>query len=300
MLNLLCRRSSTDPPPDLPTSNYLNKLNDMNQREPIKPTPNATPRKKQKKTSRNKKQLRKTLKARRKKQRAKRNQRQRYRTALTTQQCAFSSRASIQAPAIDSGYSGWFLNSLTYFASPAPMTTIDIQGASGKMMRSNYGGLAKIALFDSKHQTGILRLPLARYVKDLTRPLIGVAPFNDMGYTVTFGNQQCIITDETGKTVAVAPRDGNLYVLPTAPTGSQAWIVDTVDDSKGKMSLGELWHRRLGCTNDASLTRMRDGAATGIHETARFKNDSCEVCRLTKSKKLPFSIRSTGELGQQP
>jgi len=85
--------------------------------------------------------------------------------------------------AVHSGATGFFVNNLENMPSPTPYSPIGIEGASGTVLRSRLGGEVRIPLYDMD-PVGELVLKDARYVEGgLTRSLLGVAMFDDMGCT---------------------------------------------------------------------------------------------------------------------
>lgn len=117
----------------------------------------------------------------------------------------------------------------------------------------------------------------ACFAPGLTRNLFSVRKIEMRGGEVTFKNGKAFVKLE-GTVIAVGHRFGHLYLLKfrrQAPTADVAIVKPTE----------QLWHRRLGHLNMASVKQLVEGGMATCNDEPKL----CEPCVFSKSTRLPFN-----------
>lgn len=179
-------------------------------------------------------------------------------------------------------------NSLTNFEKPtigkvnlANKSSIDIAGRGSVSLNISSDG-----------QTKRIDLKNTLHVPDLRTNLLSVGKMCDKELKVIFETDGASVIDRDGKIVLRADRvNGGLYYVQASLLESNSnaeWDVGTL-----KMSLAEIWHRRMGHVNYRDLQKYhREEAVKGM-TVDKWKEDTrCEICIRGKMTKSPFPKKS--------
>lgn len=180
-------------------------------------------------------------------------------------------------------------NSLTNFEKPtigkvnlANKSSIDIAGRGSVSLNVYSDGLTKrVDLKNTLH------------VPDLRTNLLSVGKMCDKGLKVIFETDGASVINREGKTVLRADRvNGGLYYVRASLLESNA-NAEWDGGMSSKMSLAEIWHRRMGHINYRDLQKChREDAVKGM-TVDKWKEDTrCEICIRGKMTKSPFPKKS--------
>jgi hypothetical protein len=99
------------------------------------------------------------------------------------------------------------------------------------------------------------------YVPDLHGNLLSVNKIVARGHKVIFNDSVCLVEDQSGRAIAVATKDENLYRLAaTIPE-----VYDMAHLAKVPGSSMDLWHQRMGHLGVDSIRQMvAKGLVTGL------------------------------------
>ena len=119
----------------------------------------------------------------------------------------------------------------------------------------------------------------------LSTNLISVGQLVENHCDVHFSRGGCLVQDQmSGKVIAKGPRVGRLFPLQfTVPRTLS--LASMIVDNKA-----EIWHRRLGHPNNVILSDLIKRGFLGAKDQgfAHASSLDCSVCKLGKSKMLPF------------
>jgi hypothetical protein len=114
----------------------------------------------------------------------------------------------------------------------------------------------------------------------LSTNLLSIGRITEKGNVVIFKKNSCEVLNANGKLIASGTKEDGLYKL------------DYFDDKcmmVPKQLSKNLWHRRLGHLNNASMKEMKNGVVTGI---GFAENDeiqkTCVPCAEGKQHRLKF------------
>ena len=204
---------------------------------------------------------------------------------------------------LDSGCTKHFCNNVKWFIKLEMVEPIQILCAGGERLMSNERGSIKIHSNLTLENVYLVR-------KGLQRNLISVSEITSMDKntgSVTFNHSNAVIKTTTGS--CIVPRRGRLFSveIPLIPSLLSAFTTTTskqetpptaktnkenrkrAPDKPNKLSLIELWHRRLG---DCSYSVLKKMARTNVLKTfpkyLNIPDTPCVSCELSKAHKLPF------------
>lgn len=115
-------------------------------------------------------------------------------------------------------------------------------------------------------------------IPDIATNLLSVSSICKRGHKVIFTADKCEVRDEGGKLVVSGTEEGGLYRLVQP---ERTFLASGID----------LWHRRLGHLNEASLKQLRQTS-----EGIEFPNDrlaDCVTCLEGKQARHPFQKSET-------
>jgi len=144
-----------------------------------------------------------------------------------------------------------------------PATPITIADNSNVESMSSGTGKVKINLSVNHNMQTIVAQEVV-YVLNLACNLLSVRILAKQGYKCVFKDNYCNIYDKRGALIAVAKDDdaSNIYKL-------QCFIDKVFTSQAGpkndlkKLDDGQLWHRRFGHLNRASMNLLKNGLVTG-------------------------------------
>ena len=135
-----------------------------------------------------------------------------------------------------------------------------------------------------------IRINECLHVPKLHANLLSVNKLVSSGLKVQFNINECIIRASDDDTVAIAPREGNLYHLHVVKEhGMDA--ANSVQ-SNGRDGGLQLWHRRLGHLNEKGVPALRS-MVTDIDLTQVSCRSSlvCKACIEGKQHRLSFRTK---------
>ena len=147
------------------------------------------------------------------------------------------------------------------------------------------------------NQVKPVQLSRVLHLKGATRNLLSVSAMAERGFRVSFTHQGCkIVHARSGTVIATGTKRGGLYILdqpkhpyPVVGGPRQSGTVSLVADAKPELNTVDVWHRRLGHVDEATLRQMaEDGAVVGLHLKADDRLSFCESCALGKSARKKF------------
>lgn len=123
------------------------------------------------------------------------------------------------------------------------------------------------------------------YVPELRANLLSVSKMVGKGHSVVFHNEKCSIYDSDdfdtkGEVVATATLKNGLYELDV----EECSLLTSVAGPNSQ----ELWHKRLGHLNRASMQLLSNGMAEGVTYTNE-RGEQCQMCLLGKQTRQPFA-----------
>ena len=176
----------------------------------------------------------------------------------------------------------------TFKKLPHPIT---IRLGDDSEVKATHYGLANIHNYQAE----------ALYTPSFHSSLLSISMLDIAGFTATFGNSKCLISEPLSGTTIQGHRASNLYVVDTvtAAIASTAEMTSQTSSKKRKrqrcvptaecLSPNEvkMWHRRLAHINPTamkSLLHNYDGYADPT------TNHNCTVCIQAKHKDRPIRI----------
>lgn len=127
-------------------------------------------------------------------------------------------------------------------------------------------------------ESGSVPINNVLFIPELSTNLLSVSQIVDKGFKVIFDVNGCEIIDADMNIFATGRRQQNLFVLNV----NENYCLAT------KVNSRDLWHRRMGHLNDADLSKLNNGLATGIDFAATKKAEPCVNCLKGKQTRLPF------------
>lgn len=139
-----------------------------------------------------------------------------------------------------------------------------------------------------------VKLNEALHVPKLRTNLLSVGKICDRGFKIVFEREKATVVDAKGGIVMKADRDqGGLYCVKTAPHEMSA-NAECYKKSIKKLSLAEIWHRKLGHINYRDLWKChQDKAVIGLKLDERRDEVFCDTCVKGKMTRTPFPKEST-------
>lgn len=186
---------------------------------------------------------------------------------------AFRVKSGMSADwAIDSGSSSHLVCSEELLHEDRRSTNERIQVANGETATATRCGTSIL-----KATLGDIRLKNALVLSGLSVNLLSAAKATDAGNTVVLSPSGGKIIDRSGEVIATAHKTNGQYIIDRAHDAF-AVSVDKTD----------LWHRRLGHINFATLHKMfANGSVKGLDGVSR-KDNNCKVCLKNKISELKY------------
>ena len=129
------------------------------------------------------------------------------------------------------------------------------------------------------------------HVPEMSCNLMSVRQITDHGFSVTFKDQVCKVSNNQGRLIAKGIKQGNLYILEGKTDRS-----DVLGEAHVAMiTTRELWHNRLAHIGDAALDKLSRGdIATGIVMKEKDERSFCEGC--ARGKQTRSTPKPLGEI----
>lgn len=116
----------------------------------------------------------------------------------------------------------------------------------------------------------------------LASNLLSVGQLVDKNYIINFSSTGCLVQEQvSGKVIAKGPKVGRLFSIQFI-SNHLSLSCNTV------LSFYEDWHRKLGHPNSVVLSHLSKIGLLGNKNVITNTSVSCSVCKLAKSKTLPF------------
>ena len=120
------------------------------------------------------------------------------------------------------------------------------------------------------------------YVPNMTKNLLSVASITKNGFKLEFGRNDCVVTTQSGKAIARAVKENNLYRLDTNGKLYANIAVTRKDDV-------ELWHQRLGHIGINNINKLvNNNMVTGLPISQHKDLPFCDACVQGKLCRLSF------------
>uniref|UniRef100_A0A803MEP4 Uncharacterized protein n=1 Tax=Chenopodium quinoa TaxID=63459 RepID=A0A803MEP4_CHEQI len=154
----------------------------------------------------------------------------------------------------------------------------------GDGKKANVEGRGVIAVNSKANNTKYIHDVL--YVPNLTHNLLSVGQLVQRGYSTTFDNGECIVTDKKSGTILAKVQMADNKVFPLhMPQKKLALQANVMDESY-------LWHLRYGHLNQKGLQLLKQkDMVVGLPHIDR-NIQVCEGCKYGKMHHLPFSKTS--------
>ena len=121
-------------------------------------------------------------------------------------------------------------------------------------------GKGDVNIAIANNPNGVVTLKDTLFVPDLRSNLMSIAKIVDRGHEVTFQKSRAVVTDQSGKTMLIAQRIGDLFYL--CEREQRANVVS--EDVKLNTDV-EMWHTRLRHLNARDLSILaKDGNVNGL------------------------------------
>ncbi|CAK9800955.1 Retrovirus-related Pol polyprotein from transposon TNT 1-94 [Anthophora plagiata] len=177
---------------------------------------------------------------------------------------------------IDSGATSHMCHEVSSFTNLKPATNQIVR------LATNVTTLAKgIGTVPVVNQKFTLQLQDTLHVPELKTNLISVPKVVDSGRQVLFTKTQARVINPDGVTIAVANREGNLFVM-------RSMAHSTALASQDNDEILE-WHRRLGHLNETDLRKLKEkDMVRGLTLSQKDRLPTCEICIENKQSATPF------------
>nr|KYP60095.1 Retrovirus-related Pol polyprotein from transposon TNT 1-94 [Cajanus cajan] len=117
----------------------------------------------------------------------------------------------------------------------------------------------------------------------LSSNLISVGQLVDTNCDVHFSRAGCLVQDQVSKTViAKGPKVGRLFPLQFTSPSFSSFVCNNVPNTF------VTWHKKLGHPNSIVLSHLIKSGLIGNKNIISSSSLPCSVCKLAKSKTLPF------------
>lgn len=182
---------------------------------------------------------------------------------------------------VDSGASHHMCSSADMLFGISPSDLV-ITVANGGLLQASVKGSCLLRV-QSSDKTTIVMLHEVHFVPGLERNLLSVTELGEHGISSTFSRTQCRLINSYGTCVAVAARQGKLWIL-------NGETVKNHEDAAA-MFVGisrttlQQWHERLGHVNFQDLLRMHSKGLTSDMEVLSKKLRFCLTCAEAKQTK---------------
>lgn len=166
-----------------------------------------------------------------------------------------------------------------WFDELQEQSDIEVTVANNETIRSSGVGEVKL---ETRNGTKVISDVVL--VPELKTNLLSVSKMVKKGYAVTFAKNGCTVYKQmgfsvSGEAIVTASEYGGLYKVDVVQ--EKAYFTGKNDSEH------QLWHRRLGHLNNASMNLLKNGMANGISFSSTKINE-CVVCALGKQNRQPF------------
>jgi hypothetical protein len=185
---------------------------------------------------------------------------------------------------VDTGATHHTCHDLSWFTSYYKIKSISVTLPNKSIVEACYKG--NVQLSDSLHIQNVLYLP------QFAVNLISVSKLcKEQGCILNFEANQCIIQDKRAmKKIGLAEEVDGLYYLKAMKETQRVAKISSIFALHNKDSSlvpsGVLWHLRLGHVSHDRMQCMNK-LYSYISVSSHV---ACDVCQLSRQKKLPFSI----------
>jgi hypothetical protein len=200
---------------------------------------------------------------------------------------------------IDSGATAHVCNDRNRFNNYKEVKNRGIEVAT-KEISKVYGIGDIITEFKSNDSTITLELRDVLHVPNFTKNLISVDEIFMQGHDVDFKQKhQAILVDANEEKKINMERINKLWHVREVDsfiTNDKAYYTNAPDDVY-------LWHQRLGHQNFQMIFKLKDqvhGLKLPNIPYSDIKNFQCEICQLTKFKKIPFQKEHVATRAKKP
>lgn len=160
----------------------------------------------------------------------------------------------------------------------------DVEVANKQKIAATGSGKVKFVI-EGKNEDMHITLNDVLCVPELNDNLISVGRLDELGYTITFGNGEAVVSEKDGEVVMTAQRRGRLYAIEGRTPSAR--IAKTSD----------LWHRRLGHLHAEATNKLMEKK---IPEAKRDSDEECDTCSQAKLRRTSFptsgASRATAKL----
>ena len=175
-------------------------------------------------------------------------------------------------------------------------SAVKVQVGDGKTLNATGRGTVTLLtiLPGGKHKKCKLKDVLV--VPQLSYNLISVSKAAQVGYSVSFGDNECKITRANGAVIAVGVRVGCLYHLDFQQRLNSSHATNANSDN----SKENIWHQRFGHLGTQNLNKLaNENLVTGFDFDSKNELDFCESCVYGKLHKCPF-LNSGAKRADEP
>ena len=138
-----------------------------------------------------------------------------------------------------------------------------------------------------KTPKGTILITNVLYVPKLSENLLSVPQLMKKGYTLKFLDTSCEIS-KNGKVVLFVHMKDNSLVIDFNQQNQSAMSTKVQEDS-------QLWHRRFGHFNYATLKQMQTQQIVENLPQIQENDAICQTCQFGKLKRQPFPLTSLGK-----
>ena len=196
---------------------------------------------------------------------------------------AFTAGSGFSSWIIDSGASAHMTSDESFFSSLEKYEGGWITLADGDRTQIYGHGSGVLYGVDDEENAVKIEMSDVQFVPGLASSLISVSQLARKGLSVTFGEDDCKISNRNGDVVATGKRSSGLYHLRQGATSLAATVGQHSEHCRHQ------WHRRLGHRDWTAVERLvKDEMATGIKVSKCNLQIVCECCAEGKSARSPF------------
>ena len=162
---------------------------------------------------------------------------------------------------IDSGASSHMSWEREIFTTYKELNNSTVKVGDGRTLKVAGEGTVLVKVLSESRKPITLTMNRVLHVPEMSCNLMSVRQIAENGFSITFKDQQCRISDKRGRLVAKGAKQGILCILD----GGSARPETVGEAHVATLSTRELWHNRLAHIGDAALDKLSMGKlATGI------------------------------------
>ncbi len=199
---------------------------------------------------------------------------------------------------IDSGATSHICSDRSLFTEMIKLEqSVDVILGDGRVLQAKHRGSVHLQL---KSGSFIRRCKLYNvlFVPQLAYCLLSISKAVERGIQFKFNERGCIVRDASGRLITVASKSGNLFQVPTVESQNSAGDKPV---EQCHLSKEELWHRRYGHLNTASLKELASNELVEEFDYQTTKETPlCESCCKGKQHKNPFPQSSDRSASAKP